>query len=98
MSPETIIRKIDEILIEEFELEPETVVPDAQLREDLDLDSLDGVDLVVALEKAFDFRIDGKVVVEMKTVGDIHDYVRRHFSGEVLQAVQAAAAPASPAK
>ncbi len=92
MSPEAIISKIDEILIEEFELEAEAVVPDARLREDLDLDSLDGVDLVVALEKAFDFRIDGKVVVEMKTVGDIHDYVRRHFgSSEQIQAARAAA-------
>ena len=95
MSPEAIIKKIDEILVEEFELEPESVVPAAQLREDLDLDSLDGVDLVVALEKAFDFRIDGKVVVEMKTVGDIHDYVRRHFGGgDSVQPVQAAASPA----
>ena len=66
-------------------------MPDARLREDLDLDSLDGVDLVVALEKAFDFRIDGKVVVEMKTVGDIHDYVRNHFgSSEQIQAARAA--------
>ncbi len=95
MSPTVIIQKIDEILIEEFELEPESVVPDAQLREDLDLDSLDGVDLVVALEKAFDFRIDGKVVVEMKTVGDIHDYVRRHFgSADSVQPIHAAASPA----
>lgn len=92
MSPEAIISKIDDILIEEFELEAEAVVPDARLREDLDLDSLDGVDLVVALEKAFDFRIDGKVVVEMKTVGDIHDYVRTHFgSSEQVQAARAVA-------
>lgn len=95
MSPEAIIRKIDEILIEEFELEPEAVEPTARLREDLDLDSLDGVDLVVALEKAFDFRIDGKVVVEMKTVGDIHEYVRRHFdTDEKIEAARAAAATA----
>jgi len=92
MSPEAIISKIDEILIEEFELEPEAVVADARLREDLDLDSLDGVDLVVALEKAFEFRIDGKVVVEMKTVGDIHDYVRNHFgNNEQIQAARIAA-------
>jgi acyl carrier protein len=95
MSPEAIIHKIDDILIEEFELEPEAVVPDARLREDLDLDSLDGVDLVVALEKAFEFRIDGKVVVEMKTVGDIHEYVRRHFgTSDQIDASRAAAATA----
>lgn len=92
MTPDTIIEKIDVILVEEFELEPEAVVPDARLREDLDLDSLDGVDLVVALEKAFDFRIDGKVVTEMKTVGDLHAYVRDHFgNAEQIDAARAAA-------
>jgi acyl carrier protein len=92
MTPEAIIEKIDAILVEEFELEPDAVVPDARLREDLDLDSLDGVDLVVALEKAFDFRIDGKVVAEMKTVGDIHAYVRNHFgNAQQIEAARAAA-------
>ena len=78
MKPETIILKVNGILIDEFELEPESILSDALLREDLDLDSLDGVDLVVALEKAFGFRVDGKVVAEMKTVGDIHDYIRKN--------------------
>jgi len=95
MSPEQIIEKIDAILVEEFELEASAVVPEARLREDLDLDSLDGVDLVVALEKAFNFRIDGKVVAEMKTVGDIHAYVRHHFgSAEQIEAARAAVQPA----
>jgi acyl carrier protein len=89
MTIDEIIRKVDEILVNEFELEPGAVVPGARLREDLDLDSLDGVDLVVALEKAFGLRLDNKVVVEMKTVGDIHAYVRRHH--ESMQQVAAAA-------
>ncbi|MBW2258186.1 MAG: acyl carrier protein, partial [Deltaproteobacteria bacterium] len=55
------------------------VVPEARLREDLDLDSLDGVDMVVALEKAFGLRIDEKAVAETRTVGDIHAYVRTCF-------------------
>lgn len=79
MTTEEIIEKVDSILIEEFELEEDAVVPEASLREDLDLDSLDAVDLIVALEKAFGFRIDEKVVVDMKTVGDIHGYIRDHF-------------------
>ncbi|MCB9759975.1 MAG: acyl carrier protein [Alphaproteobacteria bacterium] len=82
MTSEDIIRKVDAILVEEFELDPEEVIPDASLREDLDLDSLDGVDLVVALEKTFGFRIDEKLIVEMKTVGDIHQHIRAHFGTE----------------
>jgi acyl carrier protein len=80
MTPQEIIRKIDAILVDEFELDADAIVPEAQLREDLDLDSLDGVDLVVALEKSFGIRVDGSVVEEMKTVGDIHDYVRENYS------------------
>lgn len=93
MTTEQIISKVDEILVEEFELEQESVVPEANLREDLDLDSLDAVDLIVALEKAFSFRIDEKVIVEMKTVGDIHEYVRNHFGS--AEQIAAAAEKAS---
>ncbi len=93
MKPETIIRKVNEILIDEFELEPESITPEALLREDLDLDSLDGVDLVVALEKAFGFRVDGKVVAEMKTtVGDIHDYIRKNHGALEQRPLPASAA------
>jgi len=78
MTVDEVCRKVDEILVEEFELEPDTVVPAARLREDLDLDSLDGVDLVVALEKVFGVRIEDEAMLEMKTIADIHGYVFAH--------------------
>lgn len=79
MTTEAIIEKVDTILIDEFELDEDAVVADANLREDLDLDSLDAMDLVTALEKEFGFRIDEKLIGDMKTVGDIHNHVREHF-------------------
>jgi acyl carrier protein len=82
MNAEQIISKIDQIFVDEFELAPDLVVPESNLRDDLDLDSLDGVDLMVALEKQFGFRVDEKILLEMQTVGDIHDYVRNHL-GEI---------------
>lgn len=75
-----VIARIDRILVEEFELDEDKVVPTASLQGDLELDSLDGLDLVVALEKEFGFRVDDKVMLEMKTVADIHDYVRKVFT------------------
>ncbi|MEZ4239207.1 MAG: acyl carrier protein [Myxococcota bacterium] len=75
-----VIARIDRILVEEFELDEDKVVPEASLQGDLELDSLDGLDLVVALEKEFGFRVDDKVMLEMKTVADIHDYVRQVFA------------------
>ena len=89
MTTEQIIEKVDTILIDEFELDEDAVVPEAKLRDDLDLDSLDAMDLVTALEKAFGFRIDETLIGEMKTVGDIHDHVRTHFGdAEQIRAAQ----------
>ncbi|MFW6028271.1 MAG: acyl carrier protein [bacterium] len=77
MSREQIIQKIDQILIEGFEVEPGQLQPGARLAEDLELDSLDGVDLVVAIEKAFDCRIEESEARSMRKMQDLYDYVRQ---------------------
>jgi acyl carrier protein len=76
MASDMVVNKLKEILVEEFELDESAITPDAHLREDLDLDSLDAVDLIVALEKAFGIRVDEKVIVEMRTVGDFLEYIQ----------------------
>jgi acyl carrier protein len=70
--------KVNAILIEEFEVDEGALRPDAQLGEDLDMDSLDGVDLVVALEKAFRVRISEEEARGIRTLNDIYDRVRAH--------------------
>ena len=57
MTDEEIITLINTSLAEEFELDTEKMVPEARLREDLELDSLDRVDIVILLERAFSFKI-----------------------------------------
>jgi acyl carrier protein len=74
-SPQEVIRVIDETLSKEFEIDPSRIVAAARLREDLGLDSLDGVDLVVALEKSLGVQIPEEVARQMKSVGDIHSFV-----------------------
>ena len=92
MTIEELIEKVDAILIDEFELDAESVVAEASLREDLDLDSLDAMDLVTALEKQFGFRIDETLIGEMRTVGDIHAHVHKHFgSAEQIEQAQKSA-------
>ena len=85
-----VIGRIDRILVEQFEIPPARLTPLASLRDDLEFDSLDGLDLVVAIEKEFGFRVDDKLVLEMKTVGDIHDYVRKMFVEREQQQLQLA--------
>jgi len=67
---------IDRIMVEEFEVEPSKLHPGASLVKDMDLDSLDGVDLVVALEKTFHCRIPEEEVKRIRTLGDIYEKVR----------------------
>jgi acyl carrier protein len=70
-----VIAQVNSILEEEFEIEPNLLKPEASLLEDLDLDSLDGVDLVVALEKAFGCRIEESDARAMRKVKQIYDYL-----------------------
>jgi acyl carrier protein len=72
-----IVSKVNQIMIEGFEIEPSLLRPEAHLVEDLDLDSLDGVDIVVAVEKEFGIRVDEEDARAMKTLGDIYDYLRQ---------------------
>lgn len=82
MTVDEIIEKVEQVLVAEFELDPAQIRPEARLQEDLDLDSLDGVDLGLALEKAFGIRLkEAKAMAQMRTVGDIHDFIRAHYGG-----------------
>ena len=70
-----IISLVNQIMIDEFEVDSGLITPDAQLGEDLGMDSLDGVDLVVALEKTFKCRIPEDEARSIRTMGDIYDRV-----------------------
>ena len=77
MSSEAVIQKVNEILVEGFEIAPELLTGEAHLAKDLELDSLDGVDLVVAIEKAFSCRIQETDARAMVTLQDIYRYVEQ---------------------
>ncbi|MBN2419621.1 MAG: acyl carrier protein [Deltaproteobacteria bacterium] len=76
MTNDEIIKIINEALIKEFELEEDKMVPEATLFEALELDSLDMVDMVIVLEKAFRFKITEEEEIRgIRTLGDIHNFV-----------------------
>ena len=70
-----IIEKIDNFLVEEFELETDQLKPDAQLKNDLGIDSLDFVDIIVIIEKNFGFKVKAEEMANVKTLQDFYDYV-----------------------
>jgi len=67
-------------LIEEFEVEEAVIKPDSNLYEELELDSLDSVDLVVALENEFQFKVDRsedeETLRKMRTLNDVAQFIR----------------------
>ena len=76
MERESIREKVTQALVEEFELEPAIMTPEARLKEDLGLDSLDLVDMVIVLEEACGFKIKDKAALaKIATLGDVEDFI-----------------------
>ncbi|PCJ83279.1 MAG: acyl carrier protein [Flavobacteriales bacterium] len=82
MSNEEIIQKINEFLVEEFEVEKEVISVEANLRETLDLDSLDYVDLVVVIEENFGFKVTAEDFTNISTFQDFYNYVIQRVEKE----------------
>ncbi|MFS4493081.1 phosphopantetheine-binding protein [Maribacter sp. 2308TA10-17] len=80
MNKEVIIEKIDDFLIDEFEVEEDDIAPDANLKETLGLDSLDFVDLVVAVESNFGVKLVGEDFVNVITLQNFYDLIERKVS------------------
>lgn len=78
MKIEQIIERINAFLVEEFEVDAEKIVPDASLKETLQLDSLDYIDLVVAIESNFGFKVKPEDFTGITTFQDLYDYVGSH--------------------
>ena len=84
MEKEKIIATINHFLIEDFEVDESSIKPDANLKETLDLDSLDYVDLVVSIESNFGFKVKPEDFQNMKTVQDFYDYVAQQVADKII--------------
>lgn len=79
---EEIRQQVIAVIAEEFELDPAKLTPEATLYDDLGLDSLDAVDLVVALEKAFTIKLANEEAVRsVRTMADLFQLVSTTRSG-----------------
>ena len=74
MNPE-IFEKVKSIVIEQLEVDPGTVTPESSFANDLGADSLDTVELVMALEEAFDIEIPDEVAEQIDTVGKAVEHI-----------------------
>ncbi len=67
----TYLEMLRQVLHEEFEIDPSTVVPEANLFMDLDIDSIDAIDLIVKLKEMTGRKIPPEEFKSVRTVGDV---------------------------
>jgi len=77
MNKEVIVEKINDFLIDEFEVEEDDIAAEANLKETLGLDSLDFVDLVVAVESNFGVKLVGEDFTNVVVLDDFYNLIER---------------------
>ena len=75
MTRTEIEEKVKAFLIDDLEIDEENIFPEAKLKEDMGIDSLDYVDIVVIVEKNFGFRIQAQEMTNVKTLTQFYDYI-----------------------
>ena len=75
MAEKTIEQRVKDIIVEQLGVNPDQVTPDAKFIEDLGADSLDTVELVMALEEEFGNEIPDDQAEKQQSVGDVIKYI-----------------------
>ena len=85
MNRDTIFAEIKKIFVETFELDEADIKLEATLMEDLDLDSIDAIDMVVRLQDFTGTRVPEEELKKLRTVEDIVDLVEAALSQSAAQ-------------
>ncbi len=75
MKREEIVSIVNEFLINEIEIDASSIKDEALLKQDLDIDSLDFVDIVVIVERNFGFKIKPEEMANVRTLSNFYDYI-----------------------
>ena len=80
MSSEEIFEKVKAIIVEQLQVNEDAVTQEASFIDDLGADSLDIVELIMALEEEFDIEIPDSDAEKVVTVGDVVEYIKDHVA------------------
>ena len=82
MTRTEITQKVTQILVEMFELDPKTVTLEAHLAKDLDLDSIDAVDMAAKMQELTGRRMEENDLRSIRTVADVVDLIDRALNAK----------------
>ncbi|MCQ2545113.1 MAG: acyl carrier protein [Clostridia bacterium] len=72
-----VLDKIKEFIIEQLGVSEEDIQPETNLMKDLEADSLDAVEIIMAIEDEYDIEIPDEDAEKFQTIGDIVNYVEK---------------------
>ena len=75
MQNQDIISKINQLLVDDIEIDEDKIHPAADLKKDLEIDSLDFVDLFVIIERNFGVKMKAEEMADIKSLQDFYDYI-----------------------
>ena len=75
MNKEELIKKVNEVLAEEFEKEVKELTPEKNIKQTLELDSLSLVDMVALIENEFGVKIPSGDLIKVQTFAQLYDYL-----------------------
>ena len=82
MRPQDVFQTLKDTLVEQFDLDPEKITPAARLYEDLDLDSIDAVDMIIKLQEMTGRKVSPEDFKSVRTVADVQQVIERLLADE----------------
>ena len=80
MTRQEIIEQVNGLLSEEFEVEQSEFTPDASLKETLQLDNINLVDLIALVQVTYKITIPVNELKQIQTFNDLYDYIEQHLA------------------
>jgi acyl carrier protein len=77
MATPDVFETLKSTLVEQFEIDPAKITPDARLLEDLDLDSIDAVDMIIKLQEITGRKVSPEDFKGVRTVGDVQRVIEK---------------------
>lgn len=81
---EDIKKRFANVLVDTLDIPQEQIHSDARFKEDLNVDSLDMMELILALEKEFNIQIPDEAIEEIKTIGNAEKHISTTLSNRTI--------------